>query len=517
MYNPWQQMSPDGFTGPPAPSPSFDAQAELNQLAANGQNQPQAPSPYGLPFMSNPMIDRSQLPDYSGMKLATGNKMSYDRNVMAKHQKTLNKILRMTPDEYNVLRKMAMDITPGVSTDEAGHTMYEQEPVVDVAGNPVYDKTGNPLTKNSETPVYDESKDVVNPEGPYQQQEQGLGTLKKLLQARISGMPVGFDLSPLARLADYESGTHTAEQYKPNNPNWDKMISWADEIQKRRADLNKTVKDNIQSMKSGNVMDFLLAQQADKAINQAGGDKPDRQAMQESMLAHREHGKLMGQLAKDKVLTQELSGYVTQSNALSALTNAKKLNLQTIHDAQQALRRGIQLGSGSQSGIDERAKTYIEGMGFNWDNWLQFVGSEPADIAKNHPLVEAIKDLASIEQKNMQTMFDKRVDALTGGYSWIYNDPRFGDEAATPFDNLKGAFYNAISGHRGQMKQSGPTYTSKPAKTSTVKDELINMMKNTQKSPASPSPAPAPSAPAKPEKSFKDQLLNLMQGGANGR
>lgn len=445
--------------GPQGSDSSDSADPGSQNLLAMGYSPQKDQSP--LSMLASPGDMYKQLdstPQRRGAKESLSEQLTQDR----KHSS--NRFFSKSPDQIRAEQLMAQGVYPKVSS---------YDPLTDSAGNVVLGPDGKQVL-DQDRPQYDFNERTTDAEHPVQQQLAGLGRMTDLLrmESEANQSRPMIDFTPLAALADArnaERGVSTnlaASAFRPSDTTG-KFMQYADEIQKRRADIQKAISENAKNMRGGTTMDQLVQAVMMKSSAEQGNPL-DRQGMQESALAHRAHGQLMQQLAGNKVLSQELSGYVTLSNSLSTLINAKHLNTQAIHDAQQAVRRGIQLGGGSQSGVDERAKTYIESLGFNADNLMQFLSGKPSDIEKDDDLVKTIKDFAQVEQHNLQNHYSRRIDALTGGYSWIYNDPRFSNPK-DPFNNLKGAFDSAVAGHKAQVAPSGPSYhrssgTKAPAK-----------------------------------------------------
>lgn len=132
------------------------------------------------------------------------------------------------------------------------------------------------------------------------------------------------------------------------------------------------------------------------------------------------HKTVIERLKTDKDLAQRLTQYKNLDNALSIITQAKTITPQQVHEFQQAIRGNLGIKGGS--GVGERESTYIDSLGLRAAAFKQFLSGEPAQLAKDSHLMDHLKDLAKVEQGNIQQQKDQRINALTAGYEHIYGD-----------------------------------------------------------------------------------------------
>jgi len=178
-----------------------------------------------------------------------------------------------------------------------------------------------------------------------------------------------------------------------------------------------------------------------------------KQDMAQDRMANMAHQKNIAALKKDPNLTARLNQMNNLGAALNNLSNAEHLTPQQFDEAQQAIRAN--LGIKGSSGIGERDKTQLNDLGLNADRWAQFLTGKPADIDKNDPMLGHIKDLARLEQDNINKQVNSRISAVTGGNDWLYSDPKY-KKYKDSLDSLIGATknqFNVPSG--GLIKQPG--------------------------------------------------------------
>jgi len=183
-----------------------------------------------------------------------------------------------------------------------------------------------------------------------------------------------------------------------------------------------------------------------------------RDTQLDKRLDHKAHLLTVKAIRSDKPLQERLRQYTNLDNALSILTQAKHITPQQIHEFQQAIRGN--LGIKGSSGIAERHQTYLDSIGLRGRDWAQFLTGSPADIAKNHPFLTHLKELAHIEQTNIQNQFEERLNFLSGGFASMYNrNPTYKQD----LDALLKSGISQVS------SATPPASTSKPAKISSDK------------------------------------------------
>ncbi len=264
--------------------------------------------------------------------------------------------------------------------------------------------------------------------------DQNLQNILSLLVAKKGADP-GW-IKPLLALADSQTGSKLMEGYTSGMTAQEKMqlmLKYTDELQKRKADLVRLGNQGISSMKNGstltNTLDQIIKQNESSGFKNATMDPAQRI---QDQAAYRGHAQNVLAAKKDPVLNDMFGRYRVVNDAISNLTNAHNLTPQQFHESQQAIRTAL-FPKGVQSGIDERAKNYIENSGYGIDNIVQMATGEPANISQNDPDIRHIEELAVNMKQNFKEGARNRLDFVTSGQGWIYDDPRYAHLA----DSLK--------------------------------------------------------------------------------
>lgn len=375
-----------------------------------------------------------------------------------KHSST--RFNQFSPDQTRAMQLQARGIYPHISG-------YEQ--ATDESGNPQFDASGQPVY-DKDRPIhdFDSAPDSVDEQNPVRMQEKGLDKMQALLgmDAEYQKNKNHMDFTPIAALADAQNASRgnptnlAASMKAPENNN--NFMAYADEIQKRRADIQKSITEGIKAQKSGSTMDMLTQAMLDKTT--AGQNNPVRDYNQQMEMqklraqdaqAARAHQQILNKLSNDKQLQTELQTYNGLGTGLSVIQNAKNITPQIVDEAQQAIKQAMQLGRGNGGGVGEREKTYMNSVGLTADRLQQFLSGKPSDIANNDEIVQHLRNLAAIEQGNVQTMFGRRLNAVSAGAGWVYNNPRYqpGGEGMDFSTSLQ----DALSAQHGQLPGSGAT------------------------------------------------------------
>lgn len=183
------------------------------------------------------------------------------------------------------------------------------------------------------------------------------------------------------------------------------------------------------------------------AGNPVPSDQNDIMERQDAQRAFRAHQMTVQAIKRDPVMNKQIPMYLQLGNALSVLQNVDKLTPQQIQEAQQNVRQGLNLTG--KSGVQERERDYINTLGLNVDSIEQFLSGDLANVPKNSPIVEHVKQLAQIEQENVKNQVDDRLAVASGGNDWVYHDPRY-PQYRSSLQSLLGAV-------RHQVARPGPT------------------------------------------------------------
>lgn len=321
---------------------------------------------------------------------------------------------------------------------------------------PAVDENGVPLPggyTDESRPIYDFDHVTEAPQNPIVQQKQGLDKMQDLLriQGDANKQRNETDLTPLARLADAWSQKNPglSQGLTPPENSSGKFMAYADEIQKRRADIQKAVFENQKNLKGGTTMD-QLAQILTAKQTEGFGD-PRQQGIQARIeqaqwtRAHTAHEALMGRIARDPSLRNGLGGYNTLDNALALITKTKSLTPQQLQEVQQKIFSAMGTSNGGSSLGDERAQMYLKDIGQDADRVIQYFSGVPVKISKHDPLVNHIREMAQIEQGQLQEQRINRLNELVPGSSWIYAEHKWPD--------LNQAMDDLIAGRSDSIKQ----------------------------------------------------------------
>lgn len=266
---------------------------------------------------------------------------------------------------------------------------------------------------------------------PYiQEQREGIREMENLLSMSQQRPVDDSDawVRPLINLTDSITGSNLMKGYKGPESSADKnhkLLQLRDDLQRRKSDLSKTLLEGISKMKAGTQTDSLGQSMAfTSGFNQGmGRSLDDRMALADKRAADIAHRQTVQAIKTNRPLAQRIGQYQNLANALTVLTNADKVTPQQLHEAQQAIRSNI--GIKGTGGVEERKETYYHSLGLNAANWQQFLTSKPVDIKHNKELMKHVKELAILEQANIESQYKDQLSALAAGHEWVYDNPEF--------------------------------------------------------------------------------------------
>ena len=98
--------------------------------------------------------------------------------------------------------------------------------------------------------------DIIRNLPEVQAQQEGIGQLEGMLDMTRKAKGSGGDwmVAPLLSLADAQTGSNLSANYKPSETKNEKLLKYADDIQKRKSDMSKTVLEGITKLKMGSDM-----------------------------------------------------------------------------------------------------------------------------------------------------------------------------------------------------------------------------------------------------------------------
>lgn len=181
----------------------------------------------------------------------------------------------------------------------------------------------------------------------------------------------------------------------------------------------------------------------------------------ERATAQRTHNQVVAAIKNNPQLRTNIGRLQGLDNALSIITDSKKVGPQQLHEFQQAIRKNLVSGT---SGVEERAETYFKTLGLDAADWMQYLTGQPADLAKNSELVEHLKDVAATEKNNIVGQIDTQIDSLAEGQGHIY----------AQYPDMKKSLQSLVTATKGRIvapKPENPTPTAEtaPAKTEAPK------------------------------------------------
>lgn len=159
--------------------------------------------------------------------------------------------------------------------------------------------------------------------------------------------------------------------------------------------------------------------------------------------AYRSHNKVLTALNNDPQLKQEFQAISRVDNAANLVINSKVSPPQQINELQQAIRNAASQG---QSGVAERAADYFHSVGMSAADAQQFLTGDPVDVARNGKLVSHLKELSQHIIEGNKALVAGRIDSITEGNGYIYDDPRFND--------LKGSLDQKVNALKKQAAHS---------------------------------------------------------------
>jgi hypothetical protein len=278
------------------------------------------------------------------------------------------------------------------------------------------------MKKSDNTPSLDAQKQSV---------EDYAAKVKAYADKPVGGLQ-SLNLQPLAALSDaWNPGARTAQSYT------------APETQQERATKALMLQGNAASLQGA-----LTKEQTDlmksKLTALVGIDKANKDSgMANSFLARTDetnHRTVLQDIKKDETLKQRLQQSTNLANSFSALDNAKIKTPQQFDTVQQAVRGNM--GIKGTSGLDERERDYFNNLGLKADRVEQMLFSKPVDIGESqHELITHLRDLVGIEQGNIQSQADQRLQTLTAGNEAMYQRR----------PDLWGGIQNVVKAAKGQF------------------------------------------------------------------
>lgn len=161
------------------------------------------------------------------------------------------------------------------------------------------------------------------------------------------------------------------------------------------------------------------------------------------------HARNVEGLKKDTTLQKQIASINSLNNAQSLLTNYAQP--QTFQEAQQAVRNVIGgMTGGGKSGVSERQKDYMDSIAKDWMALSQRATNGVSRIPQDDPQLVEMQNHINIVKQDLMEEAKRNSLARSGGYRFIYEDPRFGPELKMSLDDV----VNAYSGMADTMNSS---------------------------------------------------------------
>lgn len=240
------------------------------------------------------------------------------------------------------------------------------------------------------------------------------------------------------------------------------LLDMLKQVQGSESDLSKNqvsaLKALLDSRGSGDALKLALAQgrmdQVDKRMDLTG------------------HHRVVAALKGNKQLMTNVNNYRNLNKALNLTLNKKDLTPQDIHEFQQSIRGA--LGIKGTSGVTEREETYLKNAGWNVEAVKQFLSGEPAQIAKNSPLVQHLVEIAQGMKENIKTDIDSDIAIAKGGYEDMYERR---PDLAKSVESLTGAIRQA-STTRPELNKAIEKSKEKTPSKKELNDEFAKLYRS---------------------------------------
>lgn len=268
------------------------------------------------------------------------------------------------------------------------------------------------------------------------------------MQQKAPGQNDGW-VKPLLALADSQNGGHMADSFVGPEQRQAKQMMAQNALDQRKEALTKLIFEGVKNSKVGTdttQQNSSMMQELGRIEGMVNGSG-DMQQRAEDNRAFRAHTTTIAALQKDPQLKERLTQYTNLGNSLGILQQAGTVTPQQLDEAQQAVRAN--LGIKGSSGVDERDRTRLNDVMLDVKRSLQKISGKPQDVGADNAILAHIKDLANVERGNIQSTVNARLSALSGGQSWVYDDPIYGAKYKPGLDNV-------LNGIKGQSTMEVP-------------------------------------------------------------
>lgn len=305
-------------------------------------------------------------------------------------------------------------------------------------GQPVAPGTpGAVPVKDKNRPIYNFDNIATDDEDPVQKQERGLDHLEQGL--RIQGAAnknfSTTDLTPFAKLADFinqQGGrtTHLADGMAPPEDRSSKLMAYADEIQKRRGDIQKSLSEGTKLVNGGSTLDQLLM--ASLAKNNLGIDNSKQVQPNQQRKLDEYRFRQSQRLIESQGLQKPLAAAHVANTELQ-LTNkaiAGAVSKQQLDEMQNIVRQlpaALVAANGGATTGAQRDEMKMGSWEKEYNNLVStFIKNGVNEIPADDPQLVHFRNLTQHIASRFQNLYEGRLNSITGGMNSMLN--RAGNE-----------------------------------------------------------------------------------------
>ncbi len=172
-----------------------------------------------------------------------------------------------------------------------------------------------------------------------------------------------------------------------------------------KANLRNMSAKEIEGVNASQLLGFISGAQRPQAANQRQQNTVHEQIIKDMRL--------------DPFVATNLVNFNKIDNALAQISSGQVTPAQ-MHEFQQIVRSASGVPGGGTA--EERSKTFINTLGYNWANIKQFLSGNMANLDKNGQIPEHFRNLARTEQQLARDRLMERWDLIAAGHSWVYKD-----------------------------------------------------------------------------------------------
>jgi hypothetical protein len=292
-------------------------------------------------------------------------------------------------------------------------------------------------------PQYDLAAARPNPLSPVQQQLSQVNRLQDLLKMQNdveakAPLSNNINLAPLLNLASKQKAWGTTEgsllpgYQPPENPQQQssRLMAAQQGLMRDRADIQKGIYENMRTSNPTQTFMDTLAQAFGNKNTEADKDVINPANRMQGAQDERDKRQIVQNIQKNPELQRTLAGVNTLRLGLNLL-NSPELNPQLLREAQVQIRTGLQMASGSRTGVDERAGTYLTDLGIDAQTIRQALVSDISRLDPRDPVVQHFRNVSNDALGKMNTLWHQQLAAASEGHeSVLERHPEYRDDIA---------------------------------------------------------------------------------------